>query len=387
MVTGLGKPMRQIMPAYETHPVVMWELTRACDLHCRNCTIGATDSRGANELTTYEAYKTIDQIAGLTPRELIMTGGDPLERGDIDQIVNYARRRGLDPALVLSPTSQLTGDAIERVERSGLTRIVLSIDGSTPEIHEARHGVHGTFAVTMWAAGTAKSANLAIEINTLITRRNAGDLEAIADLIRSIGIARWNLYFQVPLATSHTELISAAETEILFGIIDQIRGRETFAVRVIEAPHYRRYRLQRSLDVRLDNAANANWSDFSGYEPDDNNGLQDVMESALDGARDFVFISHAGDVRASEFLPFSAGNLRYRPLGSIYRGSDLLVALRDPENLQGKCGSCEYRRICGGSRARAWAMEWNVFADDPLCAYEPGFPMPLPASQSPHAEA
>lgn len=375
------------MPAYEEHPVVMWELTRACDLHCRNCTIGATENRGPNELTTYEAYKTIDQIAGLTPRELIMTGGDPLERGDIDQIVNYARRRGLDPALALSPTSQLTSDAIARLERNGLSRIVLSIDGSTPETHEAGHGVAGTFARTLRAAGMAKSANLAVEINTLITGRNAGDLEAIADLIRSIGIVRWNLYFQVPLATSHAEMISAEEAERLFGIIDQIRGREKFTVRIIEAPHYRRYRLQRSLDARLDNAANANWSDFSGYEPDDNGGLQDVMESALHGAKDFVFISHAGDVRASEFLPFSAGNLRYRPLGTIYRVSDLLVALRDPENLKGKCGGCEFRRICGGSRARAWATEWNVFADDPLCAYQPGVPMPLPASQSPHAEA
>jgi MoaA/NifB/PqqE/SkfB family radical SAM enzyme len=375
------------MPAYEEHPVVMWELTRACDLHCHNCTIGATENRGPNELTTYEAYKTIDQIASLAPREVVMTGGDPLERRDIDQIVNYARRRGLDPSLVLSPTSQLNSDAIARLERNGLSRIVLSIDGSTPEIHEAGHGVVGTFAITMRAAGLAKSAHLAVEINTLITRRNAGDLEAIADLIRSIGIVRWNLYFLVPVATSHTEMISAEEAERILGTIDQIRGREKFAVRVIEAPHYRRYRLQRSLDARLDNAANANWSDFSGYEPDDNGGLQDVMAAALDGAHDFLFISHAGDVRASEFLPFSAGNLRYRPLGTIYRGSDLLVALRDPENLKGKCGICEFRRICGGSRARAWAMEWNVFADDPLCSYQPGVPMPLPASQSPHAEA
>ena len=103
------------------------------------------------------------------------------------------------------------------------------------------------------------------------------------------------------------------------------------------------------------------------------------MEAALDGARGFVFISHAGDVRASEFLPLSAGNLRYRPLDAIYRGSDLFVALRDPNNLQGKCGRCEFRHICGGSRARAWTVDGNAFADDPLCAYEPGLAMPLPA--------
>ncbi len=367
------------MSELEAHPVVMWELTRACDLHCRNCTIGATENKGTNELTTYEAYKTIDQIAGLAPRELIMTGGDPLERGDIGQIVNYARRRGLDPALVVSPTSNLTDEAIVSLERNGLTRIVLSIDGSVPEIHEAGHGVAVTFALTLRTASVAKGAGLAVEINTLITRRNAGDLPAIADLIRSMGIVRWNLYFPVPLKSAHVEMISADEAEQLFGAIDEIRAREQFAIRVVEAPQYRRYRLQRALDARLDNAANANWSDFSGYESDDNGALADAADFALDGARGLIFITHAGDVRSSEFLPFSAGNLRYRPLGSIYRGSDLLVALRDPRNLQGKCGHCEYQHICGGSRARAWATEWNVFADDPLCAYEPGVPMPLPA--------
>ena len=111
------------------------------------------------------------------------------------------------------------------------------------------------------------------------------------------------------------------------------------------------------------------------------------MDSALDGANGFVFISHSGDVHTSEFLPFSAGNLRYRPLGSIYRGSDLFVALRDPKNLQGKCRHCEFRQLCGGSRARAWATEWNVFADDPLCSYEPGVALPLPAPALSHAEA
>jgi len=359
------------MPSFATHPVVMWELTRACDLHCRNCTIGATESRGTNELSTYEAYKTIDQLAAIAPRELIITGGDPLERDDLGQIINYARRRGLDPALVVSPTGKLTDDAIAVLERAGLSRIVFSIDGSTPEIHQAGHGIRGTFGDTLRMASLAKHAGMAIEINTLISRRNADDLEEMAKLLASMDVVRWNLYFPVPLSSSHVEMITADDCERLFGIIDEIRGREKFAIRIVEAPHYRRYRLQRSLDARLENVANANWSDFSGYEAND---PETVADCALDGVRNFVFISHAGDVRASEFLLFSAGNVRYRPLGTIYRGSDFFVALRDPANLKGKCGHCEYRRLCGGSRARAWATEWNVFADDPLCSYEPGVP-------------
>jgi radical SAM protein with 4Fe4S-binding SPASM domain len=376
------------MPTYEAHPSVMWELTRACDLHCSNCTIGATESPGMNELTTYEAYKTIDQIASLAPREFIITGGDPLEREDVIQIVNYARRRGLDPALVASPTSQLTAAAIDRLERNGLTRIIFSIDGSSPEVHHAVRGAAGTFAATLRAIRWAESAGLAVEINTLITRRNAGDLAAIVDLIRPIGITRWNLHFLVPLmASARPEMLTAGQTERLFATIDEIRGREKFAVRVVEAPHYRRFRLQRELDTRLDNATAGQWADFSGYEAGDGGTQRDLMDSAVDGARGFVFISHAGDVRASEFLLFSAGNLRYRPLDAIYRVSDLFIALRDPDNLKGKCGRCEFRHICGGSRARAWAVEGNVFADDPLCAYEPGLALPLPAAGLRQTEA
>lgn len=363
------------MTAYEAHPTVMWELTRACDLHCRNCTIGATEFRGANELSTYEAYKTIDQIAALAPREFIITGGDPLERDDVIQIVNYARRRGLDPALVVSPTSQLTAETVERLEWNGLNRIVFSIDGSTPEVHEGLRGAAGTFAKTLRAIRIAEAAGLKIEINTLITRSTVDDLTAIADLLRPMRIARWNLYFLVPLlASSRAEMLSADQAEQVFATIDGIRGKQAFAVRVVEAPHYRRYRMQRDLDARLENADA--WPDFAGYENHDGG---DLMDSALDGARGFVFISHAGDVRASEFLPLSAGNLRYRPLDAIYRGSDLFVALRDPKNLQGKCGRCEYRNICGGSRARSWTVNGNVFADDPLCAYKPGLTMPLSA--------
>jgi MoaA/NifB/PqqE/SkfB family radical SAM enzyme len=363
------------MTAYEAHPTVMWELTRACDLHCRNCTIGANGHSGANELSTYEAYKTIDQIAVLEPREFIITGGDPLEREDLGQVVNYARRRGLDPALVVSPTSQLTGAAIERLVRNGLTRIFFSIDGSTPEIHQSVRGVN-TFADVLRAIRIAEIVGLKIEINTLLTRRNVDDLTAIADLIRPMRITRWNIYFLVPvLASSRPEMLTADQAEDVFGAIDRIRGREAFAIRVVEAPHYRRFRMQRDLDARLENADG--WADFAGYE---NRGGGDLMESALDGARGFVFISHAGDVRASELLPLSAGNLCYRPLDAIYRGSDLFVALRDPNNLQGKCGRCEFRHICGGSRARAWTVAGNVFADDPLCAYEPGLALPPPTT-------
>ncbi|MEO8033196.1 MAG: radical SAM protein [Acidobacteriota bacterium] len=376
------------MPNYENHPIVMWEVTRACDLHCRTCTIGASEARGPNELSTYEAYKTIDQIATLAPRELIMTGGDPLEREDVAQIINYARRRGLEPGLVVSPTSQLTADAVADLQRSGLTRIIFSIDGPTEEIHEGVRGAPGTFAATLRAIRWAETAGLTIEVNTLVLQRSVARLTAIADLIRPLGISRWNLYFPVPLvASTRTEMLTAEQTELAFATLEEIRGIENFQVRVVEAPHYRRYRLQRDLEASLHSVNATRWPDFTGYQADDAMTQKDLMDSAVDGARGLVFISHAGDVRASEFLLLSAGNLRYRPLGAIYRSSDLFVALRDAENLKGRCGRCEFRQICGGSRARAWALEGNIFADDPLCAYQPGVPMPFRAAAPLDSEA
>ena len=342
------------MLAGEPHPTVLWELTRLCDLHCRGCPSGATGQRDPNELSTYEAYKTIDQIAALRPRELTITGGDSLEREDVHQIIDYARRRGLDPALVLTPGRDLTFDAIAKLQANGLTCAVFSIDGSTATVHESIHGVAGTFALTLHAMRCAELAGLRIEVNTLVTRRNADDLGAIVELVRPFSIARWNVHFLVPTGASRNlEMITAEEVERVFGRLDEIRTRESFVLRVVEAPHYRRFRLQKILESRLAGDG-AEWVDFT------------------EGAHSFIYISHSGEVRPSEFAPHTAGNLRYRPLGDIYRGSDLLVALRDPANLHGKCRECDYRTLCGGSRARAYAMTGDLFGSDPLCAYEPG---------------
>jgi radical SAM protein with 4Fe4S-binding SPASM domain len=371
--------VRKTMSTCDLNPIVMWEVTRACDLHCRNCTIRATEDPGANQLTTYEAYKTIDQIAAISPREFILTGGDGLAREDLLQIVNYSRRRGLDPSLVVSPTSFLTADALARLARKGLSRIILPLDGPTPAIHKAVRGVADTFTETLHAVDWALKAGLDVEINTLITQQNAEHLAAIAEVLRPFGIARWNLYFLVPMTTSsQSRMLLAAEAERLFGIIDELREQEEFEIRIFEAPHYRRHRLQQSLESRLGEVQSAQWADFTGFVPSEVCTQEDLKASAVDNIRDFVFISHAGDVRCSEFLLFSAGNVRYRPLSAIYHSSDFFGALRDPDNMTGKCGRCEYRHICGGSRARAWAMEGSIFADDPLCIYEPGEALPLP---------
>ncbi|HEX9160282.1 MAG TPA: radical SAM protein [Thermoanaerobaculia bacterium] len=312
--------------------IVVWELTRACKLSCTNCAIGALPRRAPMELSTYEAYKTIDQVVALRPEELILTGGDPLERADIYQLIDYARRRGLRPSMMVSPTALLTGASVGKLKRNGLARLIVSVDSSTPDRHDSIRGAHGQFAATLLAIRWARTAALPVEVNTLVSHRNMGDLDSLASLLGDLGVERWSVYFVVPIGGSkHLETLSPEESERVLERLQTMRTKVPFTIRTFEAPQYRQIE-------RMDT----------------------------------LFISHTGEVSISPFLPVTAGNIRYQPLSSLDRSSDLLIALRDDSNLKGKCGRCEYRRTCGGSRARAYAMTGDVFAADPLCSYQPG---------------
>jgi radical SAM protein with 4Fe4S-binding SPASM domain len=349
---------------YDRHPLVVWEVTRACGLHCQHCPMGADTQRSPLELSTYEGYKTIDQIATIDPSRFVISGGDPFERDDIFQFVEYAKRRGLDPAVALSPTSEVTPQAVAMLARKGASRIVMGLDDATAVRHDAVRGIPGTFAATLDAARWAREAGIAVEINTLVSRRNASHLAEIVGLLDDIAGEAWNLYFLVPVGgAKNVDVLTAEEVERVFAFIDGAAG--AIKVRVIEAPHYRRHRLQKLSAERQRMVEADQWADFAGYESGDDTPV------ATHDARGVVFVSHSGEVRPSEFLPLSAGNIRYRALGAIFRGGDLFVALRDPRNLKGKCSRCEYARVCGGSRARAFAVTGDLFASDPLCAYEP----------------
>jgi AdoMet-dependent heme synthase len=333
-------------------PRIVWQVTRACDLGCRHCTVGEDEID--SDRSTYAAYKVIDQIAAVHPREVTFSGGDPLERPDIYELIAYARRRGLDPAIAVSPTSRLTLDALEEFRASGLHRVIFSIDGSSPGRHEEQNGVPESFGRSIRIMRWARVVGIAVEVNTLVTRRSISDLAVIAELLRSLSIERWNLYFMVPNAKQPAaEMITPEEAERIFKFVGRSAAMLPFPVRTFEAPHYLRWRLQ-NIDGQ--------WSDFAGFE----DRSEDAIRS--DG---MIFITSSGEVRSSEFLPLIAGNVLYRPLSAIYEESDLFVSIRDRANLQGKCGRCEYREACGGSRARAWATTGDLFASDPLCAYVP----------------
>ena len=338
--------------------VVIWEMTQACDLACRHCRASALAHRHPGELTTAEGYRLLRQIAALQPAVLVITGGDPLLRPDLFELAAYAAGLGLDVALTPSGTPNLNEAALERIQAAGVNRIAISLDGATAESHDRFRGVSGSFAITLAAARTAGRIGLPIQVNTTATRSNRAELPALRDLLETLNIAMWSVFCVVPVGRARAEeMLDAAETEDLFALLYATAARGRFLVRTTEAPHYRRFLRQRQAETHATGPA-FRWS------------RRNAPRGIGDGAG-LVFISHLGEVFPSGFLPLSAGNVRQQDLGDIYRQSPLFAAIRDRDRLRGKCGDCEFRRICGGSRARAYAMTGDYLASDPACAYQP----------------
>ena len=359
------------MTNMHNHPVrvLMWELTRACKLSCLHCPIGAQQRRSPLELSTYEAYKTIDQIAQLRPEQLIITGGDPFERTDLEQLVDYAVRRGVPPSLTVSPTPSLTGAGITRMRRSGLARLIVSLDGATPDRHDAVRGSSGQFAATLQAIRWARTSELSTEVNTLVTPANVFDLELLGMLLGELGIVRWNLFFTVPVGgATRADVLPGPEVDRVFNRLMAVGANAPFEIRTFEAPHYRAFVLRRNLAERADSLDRF----FESTDASDLLLRATAESRATTDRNEMLYISHTGELTISPFLPLTSGNVRYAPLTVLQRTSEMFAALRDESNLHGKCGRCEFRRICGGSRARAYAMTGDLFGSDPLCTYEPG---------------
>jgi radical SAM protein len=343
---------------------VIWEATRACDLRCRHCRADAQPWRDPRELDTSEAKALLGQIRDLASPVFVITGGDPLKRPDLEELVTHARQIGLRVALTPSGTPLLTAQALERLRDAGVERIALSLDGPSAAVHDWLRGQPGSFAVTEAAIRHARELGLPVQVNTAVTRSNLGCLDAIATRLARLDVAMWSLFFLVTVGRAErAELLGAEEFERVFAFLYERSPHLPFATRTTAAPHYRRFVLQRARDARRAAGGRARpW--LAGVAgPRARRGVTD--------GNGIVFVSHRGDVFPSGFLPVSVGQVREQPLAEIYRGAFLMRRLRNPDALGGKCGVCEFRRVCGGSRARAYAHTGDPMAEEPCCAYVP----------------
>lgn len=356
-----GVIMKNNFDVNTTPVIAIWETTQACDVPCLDYGDWVQPEADPLELSTLEARQMIDELAELCPPIFILTGADPLKREDIYELVRHASMRGLHPFLALPATPLLTPDAIAELKHAGLSRLILSLDAATQELHDLVCGVHGSFARTMEAIQWADHWKLPYQITTHLSDRNLHDLENLAALLKTFRIKQWSVAFPVPSTPAELEeMPSAGQFEGAFARLYTLAQKVPFKIKTSEAPHYRRYVLQQQVRERAGGATDGR--QFQEGIP----GIMPVNED-----RGMLFVSHTGEVYPCAGLHVTAGNVRVVSLTEIYRSSQVFTLLRDPVNLTGKCGECAFKGVCGGSRARAYLMHGDMFTEDPSCIYRP----------------
>jgi radical SAM protein len=346
-----------------------WEITRACALACLHCRADAQPRRDPRELTTAEAMAVIDQIAELGDPILVITGGDPFMRPDVYDLLVCAVARGLRAAVTPSATALVTPGSLARLRDAGVRRVAKSLDRPTADIHHRVRGFRGSFQRTVEIMRDVREAGLALQVNTTVSRYNLPVLAEMPQVVTEAGAVQWSVFFLVPTGRGKAEdMISAEEHERVYHWLYDLSRTVPFDVKSTAAPAYRRVAIQRARSERRTETKAARVVAGAGYRFED--GLDRPALGVNDG-KGFAFVSHTGEVCPSGFLPISAGNVRERPLADIYRNSSLFRDLRDSDKLKGKCGACEFREVCGGSRARAWALAGDYLAEDPSCVYQP----------------
>jgi AdoMet-dependent heme synthase len=341
--------------------LVIWELTQACDLACVHCRACAIESRNPFELTTEEGFRLLEEVRSFGDPLMVFTGGDPLKRPDLFPLLEKSVGLGLRTTVTPSATPLLTESAIEGFKNCGVARMAISVDGPNSESHDGFRRVEGSFDRSVLALEQARKIGLPTQVNTTVTRHSVGLLGEIAQLVGRRGATLWSVFFLVATGrASASQDLTAEEYEEVFGFLYDLSKTVPFDIKTTEAQHYRRYVAQRR---------KAEGERVSAARQTPSEVIQ--RQAGINDGKGFVFVSHTGEIYPSGFLPLAAGNVRRDSLTAVYRESPLFRMLRDANNLQGKCGECEYRNLCGGSRSRSYALTGNFLAEEPRCVYEP----------------
>ena len=363
---------------------VIWETTQACDLRCLHCRAEAVPRRNPRELSTEEALSLVRSIKefGSPYPIFVLTGGDPLKRPDIYDIISYAAERGLRVAMTPSATPLLKRETVKRLSDAGLMRLAISLDGKDSKTHDCFRGVEGSFRHTRRIIEWCREFGLETQIHTTVTSHDLDDLPAIAALIAPWGIKLWALFFLIAVGrAARPEIrrlnIGPYDFEEIFHWLYQLRQSVPYDVTPREGYHYRRVLLQRraqELGVTVEHLleqATKNPLKPSDVAPSKSSPTILRAPLGVNDGKGIVFVSYKGNVQPSGFLPLIGGNIRIQWLAEIYRHSPLFVQVRDFSQLKGKCGACEFKFICGGSRARAYALTGDVMRSDPYCVFQP----------------
>jgi radical SAM protein len=338
---------------------IYWEMTQSCALACRHCRAEAISTPHPLELDYEESVAFVHQIPnfGAPLPQLILTGGDPLARADLFVLIDEARKLGISISITPAATEALTREVLVRLKEHGVDGLGLSLDGSTAARHDSIRGVRGTFDRTMRAVAWARELNMAVQINTLVAAETMDDLPAIYQLLKPSGIARWSLFFLISVGRGKVlQPLLPMEGEHLMHWIHDISRKAPFIVATTEAPSFRRVALQKMREEGMTGEEIRRSGASRSYGIRDGNGI--------------MFVSNTGDICPAGFLPLAAGNVRKDHIVDIYRNSTLFRQLHDPSQFEGRCGTCDHRTLCGGSRSRAYAATGNPLASDPICAFE-----------------
>ncbi|MGM0878135.1 MAG: TIGR04053 family radical SAM/SPASM domain-containing protein [Bacillota bacterium] len=353
---------------YDQNPfIVIWEVTRACALKCLHCRAEAQYRRDPRELTFEEGKDLINQIYEMDNPLLVFTGGDPLMRDDLYDLIDYAVKKGVRVSMTPSATPRVTKKAIEKAKDVGLSRWAFSVDGPNRQIHDHFRGANGSFDLTMNAIQYLHELEMPIQINTVVSRYNVSQLNEMAQLVTNLGTVLWSVFFLVPTGRGKDlDLISPHQHEEVMNWLFELKKTVPFDIKTTEAPHFRRVVMQRQRQDSVDFASSKIETGI--------NKKKDILGRAPKGVNDgngFLFISHIGEVFPSGFLPINCGNVRVEALATIYRNNPVFQQLRNPDLYKGKCGVCEFRHVCGGSRARAYAVTGDYLESEPYCTYIP----------------
>ncbi len=330
--------------------MIAWELTRSCNLACSHCRASSKHGPYANELTTAECFKLIDEIASFSNPVIILTGGEPLLREDIFEIAEYGNKKGLRMVMATNGTL-LTDENVVKIIHSGVKRISVSLDGPDAATHDNLRQVSGAFEQACEGINRAKKAGLEFQINSTITKRNIKFLPQIMELAKKLGAKAHHIFLLVPTGRAKDmvgEELSAAEYEETLKILAQEKNKSSLEIKITCAPHLNRILAQAHLEPTASLTGRGCMAGVS-----------------------FCFISHTGDLQPCGYLDIKCENIREQGFKKSWLESEVFNNLRDFSKYQGKCGTCEFRTICAGCRARAYAKYGDYLREEPYCVYEP----------------